>query len=154
MRKMMILVAVLAIALLLAACGGASSAPTAPAAPAAQQPAPASGGNAANGQALFSQPGLAGNASCATCHSLEPGKVLVGPSLAGVATRAATSVPGETAEQYLHQSIVDTNVFLAKGCNANDPQAQCAASIMPQDWAQKLSEQQIDDLVAYLLTLK
>ena len=155
MRKLIILVAVLVVATVVAACGGASnSAPAAPAAPAAQQPAPSTGGNAANGKTLFSQSILGGNAGCATCHSLEAGKVLVGPSLAGVASRAGSTVPGETAEQYLHQSIVDTNAHLAKGCNASDPAAQCAASIMPQNWAEKLSVQEIDDLVAYLLTLK
>lgn len=151
MRKMNFLVAVLAIAVMLAACGGGSSAP---AAPAAQQPAPAAGGDVNNGKALFSQSVLAGNAGCITCHSLEAGKVLVGPTMAGIGTRAASTVPGQTAEEYLRESIANTNAFLAKGCNANDPQVQCAAGIMPQDWPQKLSEQQIDDLVAYLLTLK
>ncbi len=152
MRKLILLIAVLALAALLAACGGGSS--DAPAVPAVQAPAASTGGNAANGQTLFSQSILGGNAGCATCHSLEAGKVLVGPSMAGIASRAGSTVSGETAEQYLHQSIVDTNVFLAKGCNASDPEAQCAAGIMPQNWAEKLSVQEIDDLVAYLLTLK
>jgi hypothetical protein len=49
---------------------------------------------------------------------------------------------------------MDTNAFLAKGCNAADPEAPCLANLMPQDWPTKLSEQQIDDLVAYLLTLQ
>lgn len=151
MRKLIILVAILALAAVMTACGGGSSAP---AAPAAQQPAPATGSNADNGKALFSQSILAGNAGCITCHSLEAGKVLVGPTMAGIGARAATTVPGQTAEQYLRTSIVDTNAFLAKGCNASNPEAQCAAGIMPQDWPQKLSAQEIDDLVAYLLTLK
>lgn len=158
MRKVVLLIAILTIAMLLAACGGGSSSePAAPAAPAAQEPAvpaAASGGDAAKGQALFSQSVLAGNGGCSTCHSLEPGKVLVGPSLAGVASRAGSTVPGETAEQYLHQSIVDTNVYLAKGCNTADPEAPCLANLMPQNWAEKLSTQEIDDLVAYLLTLQ
>lgn len=150
MRKLILLIAIFVMAALLAACGGGSE----PAAPAEQAPPAATGGNAANGQALFSKSVLAGNAGCTTCHSLEPGKALVGPSMAGIATRAATTVPGQSAEEYLHQSIVDTNAFLAKGCNANDPEAQCVAGIMPQDWPQKLSAQEIDDLVVYLLTLK
>lgn len=154
MRKLIILVAILALAVVVAACGGSGSAPTAPAAPAAQQPASTAGGNADNGKALFSQSILAGNAGCITCHSLEAGKVLVGPSMAGIGARAASTVPGQTAEEYLRESIVDTNAFLAKGCNASNLEAQCAAGIMPQDWPQKLSAQEIDDLVAYLLTLK
>lgn len=152
MRKTVFLIALVALAMLLAACGGGSS--SEPAAPAAQAPTAATGGDATKGQELFSQSVLAGNAGCSTCHSLEAGKVLVGPSLAGVASRAGSTVSGETAEQYLHQSIVDTNAHLAKGCNAADPEAPCTANLMPQDWAQKLSPQEIDHLVAYLLTLK
>ena len=150
MRKLILLLAVLAMATVLAACGGGSE----PAAPAAPAPATTTGGNAANGQTLFSQSILGGNAGCITCHSLEAGKTLVGPSMAGIASRAGSTVPGESAEQYIRTSIIDTNAFLAKGCNANDPQAQCAAGIMPQNWPEKLSAQEIDDLVAYLLTLK
>ena len=150
MRKLILLLAVLTMATVLAACGGGSE----PAAPAAPAPATTTGGNAANGQTLFSQSILGGNAGCITCHSLEAGKVLVGPTMAGIGTRAANTVPGQTAEEYLRESIVDTNAFLAKGCNASNLEAQCAAGIMPQDWPQKLSAQEIDDLVAYLLTLK
>jgi nitric oxide reductase subunit C len=150
MRKLILLLAVLTMASVLAACGGGSE----PAAPAAPAPATTTGGNAANGQALFSQSILGGNAGCATCHSLEAGKALVGPSMAGIATRAGSTVPGESAEQYIRQSIMDTNAFLAKGCNAADPEAPCLANLMPQNWPEKLSAQEIDDLVAYLLTLQ
>jgi nitric oxide reductase subunit C len=151
MRKVIFLMVVLVFALMLAACGGGGE-PAAPAEPAA--PGAATGGDAAAGKELFAQSVLAGNAGCATCHSLEAGKILVGPSMAGIASRAGSAVAGESAEQYIRQSIMDTNAFLAKGCNAADPEAQCAANLMPQDWPAKLSEQQIDDLVAYLLTLK
>jgi cytochrome c2 len=150
MRKLILLLAVLAMATVLAACGGGSE----PAAPAAPAPATTTGGNAANGQTLFSQSILGGNAGCITCHSLEAGKALVGPSMAGIASRAGNTVPGESAEQYIRTSIVNTNAFLAKGCNASDPEAQCVAGIMPQNWPEKLSVLEIDDLVAYLLTLK
>ncbi len=80
--------AVVALAIGLAACGGAkdeasSEAPASPtseaaaAAPAAAAPAPAATTAAADGKpAAFAQ--------CAACHSTEKGKMGVGPSLAGV----------------------------------------------------------------------
>lgn len=153
MRNVFFLLLVLVLMVSLAACGGSKAEPTtAPAAP-ADQPAAPTAGDAANGKTLFSQAVLNGNAGCSTCHSVEAGKVLVGPSLSGVATRAGNTVAGESAMDYLHQSIVDPNAHLSKGCNAADLEAICVSS-MPLDWAQKLSEKEINDLVAYLMTLK
>lgn len=153
MRKLILLALILTAALMLAACGGGGADTSAPA-NSGSQPAAAPSGDATAGKALFEQQVLNGNAGCVTCHSLEAGKVLVGPSLAGVASRAGSTVEGEDALQYLHQSIVDPNAHLAIGCNAADPSAACAAGLMPQDWAQKLSEDEINNLVAYLMTLK
>ena len=152
MRKFFVLLAILTIATMLAACGGGGAAEPAPAANSAA-PTPA-GGNAEAGKALFAQAILNGNAGCSTCHSLEPGKVIVGPSMAGIGTRAATTVAGQTAEQYIRTSIVKTNEHLAKGCNAADLNADCPANVMPQDWEQKLKPAELNDLVAYLQTLK
>ena len=151
MRKLFVLLAILTIATMLAACGGGAAEP-APAAPSGD--AAPTGGNADNGKVLFSQAVLAGNAGCSTCHSLEPGKVIVGPSMAGIGTRAASTVAGQTAEQYIRTSIAKTNEHLAKGCNAADLNADCPASVMPQDWEQKLKPAELNDLVAYLQTLK
>ncbi len=150
MRKWISLFVLVALALSVVACGGGGEQQQ----PAAGSQAPVAKGNAENGKQLFAQSVLAGNAGCSTCHSLEPGKVLVGPSMAGIASRAGSTVPGESAEQYIRTSIVNTNAHLAVGCNINAPDEPCAANLMPQDWAQKLTPEQIDDLVAYLLTLK
>ena len=46
----------------------------------------------------------AGFAPCAACHSLEPGKVRIGPSLAGVSGRAAGTSPGFTYSAALKSS--------------------------------------------------
>ncbi|MEJ2210449.1 MAG: c-type cytochrome [Anaerolineae bacterium] len=126
MRK---LVPFLALALLvgLVACGGGGGT--------------SAGGDAQAGEQIFN-----GGASppCSSCHSLQPGQTLVGPSLAGIADLAGQLVPGESAEQYLHESIVDPNAYVVEGFQPG---------VMPSNYGTQLSEQQINDLVAYLMTL-
>ena len=106
--------------------------------------APAAGGNVEAGKALFAQNTIGSQPGCVTCHSLEAGKTLVGPSLAGIGAAAAGKVSGESAEQFLHNSILTPNAYVEGGF---------AQGIMP-DYKDTLSEQQVNDLVAYLLTLK
>ena len=103
------------------------------------------GADPAAGERLFKGETLGTNTGCQVCHSLEPGKRLVGPSLAGVATRAATSVPGLTAEEYLHQSIVNPTAHVVEGFPANQ---------MPPNFGQTLKDEQISDIVAFLMTLR
>ncbi len=122
----------------LAACGGGSNAGDGPTAAAVGDPTA--------GEALFKQATIGDAApGCITCHSLEAGQVVVGPSLAGVASRAGEQVAGQTAEEYLRNSILDPNAFIVKGYSVNG---------MYQDFGDVLTEQQVNDLVAYLLTLK
>ncbi len=92
----------------------------------------------AAGHYWFSRP----PANCATCHSLEPGVVIVGPSLAGVATRAASRVAGMSAEQYLRTSILDPGAFVVPGF----PDA------MARNFGQVLNDEQINAIIAFLLT--
>lgn len=97
------------------------------------------------GREIFFESSLGQNAGCHVCHSVEPNTVVVGPSLAGVATRAKTRVPGLTDEEYLRQSIVDPDAFVVEDFRPG---------LMLQDFAETLTEREIDDLVAYLMTLK
>ena len=78
------------VVLALAACGGGAAKP----AGGESQPAAAAGGNADAGKKLFNEPVIAsaGSPGCVTCHSLEKGKTLVGPSMAGIATVAAADI--------------------------------------------------------------
>ncbi|HME69932.1 MAG TPA: cytochrome c [Myxococcota bacterium] len=92
------------------------------------------------GKALFN-----GSAACSSCHSIAPGAVLVGPSLAGVGARAAAH-----GEGYLRQSILEPSAYLVPGERFATPQG---VSLMPATYAQTLTPQQVDDLVAYLKTL-
>jgi len=90
---------------------------------------------------------------CSACHEL----AAVGPAwaasgdLQGIATRAGERIKeadytgsATTAQQYLIESIVQPNAFVVPGFDAG---------IMPQDYAQRLTAQQVADLIAYMETL-
>ncbi|NIN12113.1 MAG: c-type cytochrome, partial [Gemmatimonadales bacterium] len=79
-----------------------------------------------------------GNAGCITCHSLEPDRVLVGPSMAGIATRAGTRVPGVAAADYIRTSILEPSSYVVDGF---------AEGQMRDVWADSLSDAQVDALV-------
>ncbi|MCB0102654.1 MAG: hydrogenase iron-sulfur subunit [Anaerolineales bacterium] len=90
-----------------------------------------------------SDPGV--NAGCRICHSLTKDERIIGPSFYGIADRAADRVPGMTAEEYLYQSIVDPNAYVVSGY----PEGQ-----MIQNFGDILTEEQIQDLIAFLMTLE
>ena len=92
-------------------------------------------------------------ATCFACHMIPgvPGAAgMVGPDLTGIGTAAATRVPGQTAEQYIHESIVNPNAVIAPKC----PTGPCLPNVMLPNLAQTLTAEEIDKVVAYLVTLK
>lgn len=97
------------------------------------------------GKALFEQSILGGQTGCTTCHSLEPGVVLVGPSLAIIGSEAEGRVTGQSAEEYLRQSILDPDAFVVM---------DYPAGTMPKVYGDVLSNDEVGQLVAYLQTLK
>ena len=103
------------------------------------------GGSVQAGEQLFKQATIENQAGCASCHSLEAEAILVGPSLAGIGSRAEVRVSGLSAEEYLRQSILEPNAYTAEGFSAN---------VMPMVWSDELTEEQVDNLIAFLLTLK
>lgn len=95
--------------------------------------------------------------ACVACHSLAPGADGAGPSLAGVATRAELLVgsPDYTGqatdvEGYLRESIMEPSAHL----NVGGMYSANGMSFMPDTFDESLSEEQIDQLVAFLATLK
>jgi nitric oxide reductase subunit C len=124
----------------------------APRALAALAPAPDAADAVSRGQAVFN-----GAGACASCHSLAPDVTLVGPSLAGVARRAAERIQGpeyggvaDSPESYLRESVLKPNVYLVPG----ERFAASGLSYMPEMYAEALTPEQIDDLVAWLATLR
>jgi mono/diheme cytochrome c family protein len=136
-KKVLLAMLALAIVTLLAACGGGQAA--------TQSAAPV--GDAAHGKELYEQTVIGSSSApgCVTCHSLEPDVVLVGPSHAGVATRAGSYQEGVSAEAYLRESITNPDAHVVDGFTAG---------VMYQNYKEDLSARDINDLIAYLLTLK
>ena len=94
-----------------------------------------------NGTAI----GAASSPGCITCHSLEEGIRIVGPSHAGLGSRASTVVAGQTAAEYLKESIVNPDAHITEGF---------APGTMYGNYSKELTDEQIDALVAYMVTLK
>lgn len=103
------------------------------------------GGDPTAGERLYRETSLDTNAGCRICHSLQPEVRIVGPSLAGVASRAATRIPGLSAEAYLRESILAPDAYVVAGYPAGQ---------MLPDLGKTLTPEQIEDLVAFMLTLK
>ncbi len=102
-------------------------------------------GDAASGDDIFHH-GLNGAPACINCHSTTiSGKapLAVGPGLLGISERAATRVDGETAAQYVEDSIRHPDHYVVKGFN----------NVMYANFDHDYSAQNIADLVAYVLTL-
>jgi len=111
-------------------------------------------GDAARGKILYERPVLGSNVApgCITCHSLSPSVLLVGPSLSDIGSRAEVFVASpaytgraKTAADYLHESIVQPEAYVAPGFKSG---------VMYQKFNDDLTPQEIADLVAYLLTLR
>lgn len=116
-------------------------------------PSTTASGPAARGQALFE-----GAGACATCHAVAGETTLVGPSLAGIATRASERVAdagyrgrATDAKGYLRESILEPSAYLVPGDRFATP---AFLSLMPATYHDQLTPEQVDDLVAYLETLR
>ncbi len=62
---------------------------------------------------------------CATCHSIDPGTIIVGPSLFGIASSAGERIEGTDDKTYLSLSIMQPDNYLVEGFDdsmPNDPQ--------------------------------
>lgn len=81
---------------------------------------------------------------CVGCHSLDPNAVMTGPTWHNIGDTAVSRVRGESPALYLYESIVNPNAFVVPNYPAN---------VMPANYGELLSTQELADLVAYLLSL-
>lgn len=125
--------------MVLAACGGQASG--------VDKSAKIGQGDAEVGRELFNKTQqLTGAPTCSTCHVVNPGEEeIVAPNLSGIALRAGQRVLDQSAEDYLYASIVDPYAYVINGYQD---------SIMVRNYGDLLTEQQLADLVAYLMTLE
>ncbi len=95
---------------------------------------------------------------CFTCHSTAPGVTLAGPSVAGLGQRAADALErpdyagdADTAEDYIRESILEPSVHIAEGAPTFSANGQ---SVMPNNYDETLTPEEIESLVAYLGSLR
>ena len=123
----------------------APTAATAEATAAAQNTGDVPEGDPANGEVLFNEMQPAAGFACVTCHFPNQEAQLIGPGLLNVSTRAESRVPGTSAYDYIHTSIVDPSAFVVPGFPDN---------LMPKIYGEIFTEEQINDIIAFLFTLK
>lgn len=107
-------------------------------------------GDPVNGDALFHEVRAEVGFACATCHNPASTQRLIGPGLQGIGERAATRVEGLTAVEYIHNSILHPNDHIAP---SEDGGPAYPSNLMPQIYETVWTEQQLNDIIAYLLTL-
>ncbi|MDX1523650.1 MAG: cytochrome c [Anaerolineae bacterium] len=90
---------------------------------------------------------------CVACHALEAGAAspTTGPNMAGLATTSLERIQNPnytgaatTAEEYIRESILDPKVYIVDGF---DP-------LMPATYDVSIEPENLDQIVAYLMTLK
>lgn len=100
-------------------------------------------GDPDRGEAIAAGSAVVG-VNCVSCHRLDNSAVAVAPSWGNMANVAITRKPSLGPAAYLYESIVDPNVFMVSGY---------AVNVMPQNYDALMTDQDLMDLVTYLLTL-
>ena len=134
--------------MLLLACSLNACAPaTVPAPDIASTPTTGLFGNAdlARGEELFRLYVPEARYACISCHLPDSTQTLLGPGLRDIGVSAARCDPEQSLEDYLRESLLEPDFCLVPGYTA---------AVMPSVYAELWSEPEINDLVAWLLTLR
>ncbi|MDX2075319.1 MAG: cytochrome c [bacterium] len=81
---------------------------------------------------------------CATCHLVDSDVAGVGPGLYSLSDRAGGRIPGYPAEVYVYHSIMTPAQYIVSGY---------PEGLMPIGYSEVLSQQDIYDVAAYILSL-
>lgn len=102
---------------------------------------------------------------CAACHAIRGvgAQGAIGPNLSKIGAVAEERIasesyktnlkdqpPATTAAEYIRQSILHPNAYIVAQC----PQGPCPAGVMPQNYEQQLTPEELNNLVDYLSSLK
>jgi cytochrome c oxidase subunit II len=82
--------------------------------------------------------------NCASCHQIGTDGGTGGPPLTHVGTVAESRKPGTSAEDYIRGSVLDPGAYIVPGF----------PDTMPRGLTNGMSQEDFDDLVRYLLTLR
>jgi cytochrome c len=91
--------------------------------------------NPGNGVSLIEEYG------CVACHRLGVASK-VAPSFEGIAERAASRRPPLSAGAYIYESIINPTSYVVDGFQP----------AMPQNFSGRLTDRELGDIIAYLLT--
>ena len=124
-----LVLALAALALVAAGCGGGDDEEAEEGAPTATMTAPPGGGGAEAGASVYAEAG------CGGCHTLEEAgsTAMIGPPL-------DEALVGDSADE-IRENIVNPDADISEGFSPG---------VMPQDFGDQLSEQELTDLVAFL----
>jgi cytochrome c2 len=98
----------------------------------------------AHGEELFNNIIEGASLACSNCHYIDSEEMLVGPGQLNLLYRAADRVEDQGPYTYMYNSIVHPNDYIVEGY---------PEMVMPQNYEELLSEQDLYDIVAYMASL-
>ena len=95
------------------------------------------------GETIFRN-GVAGAPACIGCHTLSGFDTATAPSLIRLVERAESRDHDLSIDEYIRESILDPDAYVVSGYGAG---------LMYQSYAEMLTTEQVDALVAFVLSL-